>query len=361
MTSRAIEGIDADQWSLTRLGTTGFIGGEAFYTISQAHPEIEWTSLVRNSDKGAKVAAQYPKVRLVYGDLDSASLIEEESRNADIVCHWANADHEGAAHAIVKGLASKSSTSYLIHTSGTGILLYKDIDSNTYGEASSHVYNDWDNLSDVTNLPDHAPHRVVDKIILQAGTEHADKVKTAIVCPPTIYGRGRGPDNPRSHQVPELTRCTIQQGHGFHVGAGKTYWSNVHVQDLAQCYLKLVEAAINGGKPATWGPEGYYFTENEDFVWGDVSQWVATEAKKQGLIKDDKVQSFTKEQADGLTTWGSAMWGANSRARAVRARKLLGWEPKCASLKDTIPKTVAYEAQRLNTEPGHAAKAAGEA
>lgn len=214
----------------------------------------------------------------------------------------------------------------------------------------------------MTSLPDHAPHRIVDKIVIDAGTAHADKVKTAIVCPPTIYGLGRGPDNQRSHQVPELSRATIEQGHGIQVGAGKTYWTSVHVQDLSQCYLKLVEAAINGGKPATWGAEGYYFTENGDIVWGQVSKWVAAAAEKQGLVQDDKVVSYSKDEANKLTTWGSALWGANSRARAIRARKLLGWEPTMPSLEADVPRTVEVEAKRLGKgPPGHAAKAAGDA
>lgn len=41
--------------------------------------------MVRNSDKGAKVASQYPKVKLVYGDLDAVDVIEEEAKKADIV------------------------------------------------------------------------------------------------------------------------------------------------------------------------------------------------------------------------------------------------------------------------------------
>jgi hypothetical protein len=41
--------------------------------------------MVRNADKGAKVAASYPKVRLVYGTLDSVGLLEEEAGKADII------------------------------------------------------------------------------------------------------------------------------------------------------------------------------------------------------------------------------------------------------------------------------------
>ena len=67
-------------------GATGYIGGDALYAIAKAHPEYEITALVRNSDKGAKVAQEYPKVRLVYGGLDDAELLEKEAAAADIVC-----------------------------------------------------------------------------------------------------------------------------------------------------------------------------------------------------------------------------------------------------------------------------------
>lgn len=41
--------------------------------------------MVRNAEKGAKIAALYSKVRLVYGSLDSIELLEEEADEADII------------------------------------------------------------------------------------------------------------------------------------------------------------------------------------------------------------------------------------------------------------------------------------
>lgn len=41
--------------------------------------------MVRDSNKGALVAASFPKVRLVYGSLEDTALLEEESSKADIV------------------------------------------------------------------------------------------------------------------------------------------------------------------------------------------------------------------------------------------------------------------------------------
>ena len=76
-----------DPWLTTRpsTGATGYIGGDALYAIVEAHPEYEITCLVRNSDRGTAVASQYAKVKLVYGSLDDADLVQVESKKADIV------------------------------------------------------------------------------------------------------------------------------------------------------------------------------------------------------------------------------------------------------------------------------------
>lgn len=66
-------------------GTTGYIGGDALYAIIQAHPDYEVACLVRNSDKGAQIASQYPNVKLVYGSLDDVELLQGEALKADIV------------------------------------------------------------------------------------------------------------------------------------------------------------------------------------------------------------------------------------------------------------------------------------
>ena len=66
-------------------GATGYIGGDALFHLVEAHPDFEVACLVRNSEKGAQVASLFAKVRLVYGDLASEQLLEEEARKADIV------------------------------------------------------------------------------------------------------------------------------------------------------------------------------------------------------------------------------------------------------------------------------------
>ena len=279
-----------------------------------------------------------------------------------VPCHLdcANADNENAVNALIKGLAASTAEGpgFYIHTSGSALLFVADIDRKTYGEKSNKIYDDWEGIGEVTSLPDHAPHRKNDMNIINA---NGLKLKTAIVCPPTIYGPGRGPGNQRSHQIPELARSVLERKEGFQVGAGKNFGPHVFIHELSDCYVKLVEAAVEGGGRATWGKEGYYFVENGEFIWGNISRDVTKAAHKLGFISSDHVVSISATEADGLAWWGSALWGANSRFRSIRARKLLEWIPEKGQkdLHDDILEVVNAEAKSLGLVLSHAAKVAG--
>lgn len=58
-------------------------------------------------------------------------------------------------------------------------------DDKKLGEWSDREYNDWTKVEDLTGLPDDAFHKNVDNVVLSSGSQ---SVKTAILCPPTIYG-----------------------------------------------------------------------------------------------------------------------------------------------------------------------------
>jgi hypothetical protein len=208
-------------------GTTGYIAGDALSVLHSKHPEYEYTALVRTKDKATLVEKAYPQVRTVLGDLDDSELLQQEASRADVVLRSSQScllyvhadlsidaadasDHEGAAKAIAAGIVkghSKEHPGYWLHTGGTGILTWEDSESDRLGEWSDKEYNDWTAVEDLTNLPDSAFHRNVDKIVIEAGEKHSDVLKTAIVCPPTIYGAFGSQPSMR----PQLTRCRSRQ------------------------------------------------------------------------------------------------------------------------------------------------------
>lgn len=238
--------------------------------------------------------------------------------------------------------------------------------NNAYGETSNKVYSDVDGIDEVRGLiGKYASSRLVDNFILNL-SKSSSGPKTAVVFPPLIYGRGRGPVNQRSVQVPELAKATLQRRGAIQVGKGQSIWSNVHITDISQIFVQLVEKAVQGEEGDFWNENGLYFAENGGLVrkldfqkyictllthtqqtFHQISQSIAQEAHKLGLVDSLSVAELTHGQADELSGHAGILWGTNAREEAQRARKLLGWSPSGRSLTEEIPAAVEVEKERL--------------
>ncbi|KAL3294501.1 fumarylacetoacetate hydrolase [Colletotrichum asianum] len=328
---------------------TGYIGGDFLYAAYHAHPEWSFSALVRNQEKAAILRDAFPNIRPVLGDLDSTDVLREEASAADIVLHFADCDHEESARAFIEGLKLHSAErpGWYIHTSGTGILTVEDGRAKTCGTHRTKVYDDWDGVSELLNLPDDAFHRNVDKIVTDTIALPSKNFKTAIVCPCCIHGPGRGPGNTKSVQVYTLATTVLKRGQGVRIGDGENIWHQVHIQDLSNLYLALAEAAVSGGGKATWDDEGYYLAENGSFSWGDVERAVAQAAFEKGLIKTSELDVLDWDGTDKVDPASPYKWGSNSRGLATRARKCLGWKPVQPKLMDLIGDIVELQAKDL--------------
>ena len=65
---------------------------------------------------------------------------------------------------------TKGKPGYWLPTDGSGILTYEDSDKGVYRNKSDKVYDDWDGVEELVNLPDHSFHREVNKRVLDAAT-----------------------------------------------------------------------------------------------------------------------------------------------------------------------------------------------
>ena len=268
-----------------------------------------------------------------------------------------SSDHAGSANAIAKGLIqghTPERPGFWLHTGGAGILTYFDSEvKKVFGELDPKVFDDYDGVDELVNLPSAAFHRNVDEIVLNTGTAHADSVKTVIICPPTIYGEGRGPTSGRGRQVYELASFILEQQYCPRIGKGLSRWNNVHVHDLSEVFELLVQAALHGSRrndPEIWGARGYMLTENGEHAWGKLSENIGHEAHKQGYLKGNtpELRDWSIDEAvNSPAGFEAASWGMNSRGAATRAHKVLGWKPNKPSLNDEIPIIVRYEASRL--------------
>ncbi|EIN13348.1 nucleoside-diphosphate-sugar epimerase [Punctularia strigosozonata HHB-11173 SS5] len=311
-------------------GTTGYIGGTVLDTLIKAHPDWSYTVLLRNVP--AIFAERYPHVRIVHGDYSSADVILAAASQADIVIHSGNSDDEPSIKAIIAGLLTRNEASYLIHLSGTGII--DDwIEGTHLGEFNPKVWSDIDDIDAITSMRDDALHRNVDKIIQEAAVAHPDKLKTAIICPPCICGKGRGPGRTQSVLLPVLRTESLRRGAPFYYGSGANMRNWVHLDDLMQVYLKLVEAAAAKGGNATWGKEGYYFTTTHETSHLELAVEVGKILHAKGLISSpDPIQISLDEVDSLLPDWGIPRLGryviaGNSRTQPDRATKFLNFKP----------------------------------
>ncbi|PYI09774.1 NAD dependent epimerase/dehydratase family protein [Aspergillus sclerotiicarbonarius CBS 121057] len=329
-------------------GASGYIGGDVLYALKSAFPKCEYTALLRDQEKANTISKAYPDVRIILGDLDSSSLLEEQARGADIVVHAASSNHIKSAEAIARGLTApeRSNPGHWIQISGASVLSIPDIEKKAFGEASANVYNDLEGANELRNLiQQYSPKRIVDNFILSLSP--ANRPKTALIFPPIIYGRGRGPINQRSIQIPELARVTMQRREGVQVGKGESTWSNVHVSDVSSIFVKLVEKALQNEDGELWNENGLYFPGSGALSFGAISARVAQEVKNLGLADSTSVVEISHAEADSLTPHGGVLWGTNAQQVAQRARQYLGWVPAGRTLEEEIPATVLAEAEKL--------------
>ena len=163
-----------------------------------------------------------------------------------------------------------------IQISGASVLSISDIVNGTFGKANDKVFSDVDGADEVRDIiQKNSAKRVVDNLLI-----NTTGPKTALVFPPIIYGQGRGAVKQRSVQIPELSRVAIQTRKTIQVEKGEAAWSNVHISDVSDIFVKLVEKALQGEEGSFWNRDGLYFPGNGMIVsWDDchTTQTVANE------------------------------------------------------------------------------------
>jgi len=283
-------------------GAAGYIGGSVAHRLLAAGHAVR--GLVRKPEQAAGLAAL--GITPVSGDLDDSGLLTDEARQADAVINAASSDHRGAVQALLQGMSGSGKA--FIHTSGSSV-----IGDDARGEAQSENVFDEDTplIVDAAKQPRHA----IDNSVLAAA---ADGVRSVVLCNTMIYGEGAGLHT-RSVQIPTLVQQARNSGVVRLVGRGLNRWSNVHIDDVSALYALALAKAPAGA---------FYFVENGEASYAEIG---AAIARRLGL---GPAQAWSLEQA--AAEWGEGAarftFGSNSRVRARRARRELGWAPQHGSV-----------------------------
>lgn len=287
-------------------GAAGYIGGSVAAALLKQGHEVE--GLVRSEARAAAVEAR--GITPLIGTLDDADLLGEAACRADAVVDAANAEHAGSVEALIAGLAGGGKA--LIHTSGSSI-----VGDLAGGEATDRVVDE----DTAFDPPPGRVHRVEIDQRVRTAADHG--IRSIVIAPSLIYGAGRGV-NPHSIQIPWLIALARKAGVPRHIGPGENIWSHVHIDDLVSLYLLALEKAPAGA---------FYFAEAGEASIRDTCLMIA---RMLGLPEHTEAMTLAEASAEWGEGAAAYTMGSNSRVRAARARRELGWVPEGPSLADEI-------------------------
>lgn len=294
-------------------GATGYIGGSVSAKLMAAGHKV--VGLTRSDEGAAKLKAL--GIEPLVGSLISLDLLADAARGVDAVINAANSDDPFAVEAILPVL--EGSGKPFIHTSGSSIIADR-----AAGSASNLIFHE---DTPYKSLPERQGRLAVEQLVLSYGQRG---VRSCVIRPTLIYGTGLGLHK-HSVQVPRMLKLAIDKGKALHIGPGENIWSNVHIDDVTDLYLLILEKAP---------PGSLFYAEN-----GECSMRAVAQAISRLLGYGGKTESWP--MAEALKEWGisaHATFASNSRVSALKARKMLDWKPSRPALLDDI-ENGSYRAQ----------------
>jgi nucleoside-diphosphate-sugar epimerase len=138
-----------------------------------------------------------------------------------------------------------------------------------------------------------------------------------------IYGRSTGV-NPHSIQVPKMIAVAQKLGGAKYIGRGENVWSNVHIADLVELYLRVLDDAPAGA---------FYYAENGENSLRDIADAISRLLGFGPRAESIPLAAACAEYGEPATLYSLA---SNSRVRAVRARRELHWAPHRGGLLEDI-------------------------
>lgn len=297
------------------------------------------TLLLRDASRAATYAAAWGiRVHTVlYDGLDDIKGTTKAASQHDLVINMTLGFHDASAQALLSGLALRKAETgrevYMIHLSGASNLSDQPI---TGAYIETHEFDDiTDDVYEYERMrnslrPYH--QRTTELSVIDRGLELG--IKTLVMMPPLVFGKGKGLFNRASVQIPIYVEAALQHGQAVMIGDGNGELDHVHVEDLAVLYAIVVNEILeDGGARLPQGKKAILFASNGRHTWEEVAQRVAYAWKG-----DDRVASISLEEAakvfksyvdlvggEDLTELELGLC-SNSRSVASVARSL-GWEP----------------------------------
>jgi nucleoside-diphosphate-sugar epimerase len=295
-------------------GASGYAGYYAALRFAAAGHRV--TGLVRDPERPRLNVLRTNEIALLTGDASQPAAFREELVRSDVIVHAmldkANPlETDRALFAVLAALPQHAGTRRrFIYTTGNSIFGKIDVP-----------------LMDESTEPDPA-HALAYRRTLEREALALPNTSVVVVRPGFMYGNDGFKSGCR------YWFSMAAWGDAVFRGDRTKGWSWVHVDDLADAYLRVAEAGsvVDG--------EVFHLADDLRPRAVDVMQACLTAAGYAGAIRFDE-----PIPADPFGTW----FDQNEFITSAKARRVLGWIPRHSGVLENMP--AAYEAWRVTQRP----------
>jgi nucleoside-diphosphate-sugar epimerase len=276
-------------------GGTGYIGSAVSLQLKKAGHDVQ--ALVRNKDKASVL--QGAGVKLVQGDLANPAGYAAAAYGVQAIVHCAS--DSGPQHVELDRKSIQNARELLhgrvgatfIYTSGIWVL----------GDTAGAVADE----STSTNPAQIAAWRPAHEQITLGLSKEG--IRAVVVRPGIVYGGARG-------GIPaSMFGSALKQGAAQMIGEGANHWPLVHVEDLAELYVRLVERAPAGSI--------FHAADASTHTLREIAEAASRAAGKGGKVSAlplDKARQSMGPFADALAL--------DQKLSSEKARTELDWRPR---------------------------------
>ena len=276
-------------------GGSGYIGSAVCLRLKKAGHDVQ--ALVREKKKGAPLQAA--AVKLVEGNLSEPAGYAAAAYGVQAIVHCAQDAGPNSVELDRKTIANARELLHgrvgatFIYTSGIWVL----------GDTGGATFDE----SHPTNPAKISAWRPAhEQLALDMAKEG---IRAVVVRPGIVYGGSRG-------GIPAmLFGAAAKQGAAQIVGEGANHWPLVHVDDLAELYVRLVERAPAGSI--------FHGTDASTHTLREIAEAASRAAGKDGKVTTlplDKARSTMGPFADALAL--------DQKVSSEKARTELDWRPR---------------------------------
>lgn len=276
-------------------GATGYIGSAVAAAFARTGHEV--FGLARSPEKASRLAAS--EVQPVFGALDEPASYRDAASSCQILIHCAaepSARHWDLHKLTLETLLDVAVLSRrprkLIATSGVWV----------YGDTGESLVDESSPLDPplfVNPRPD------ADDSVLKA---NGGNVSTLVIRPGCVYGGAGG-------LTGDWFKTASEEGAARIVGDGGFRWSMVHVQDLADLYVRAAESLLSG--------EIFNATDRSRFTVLECARAASQAAGASGRVEPLPL----REAARTLGPYAECLT-LNQHVDSSKAVRLLRWTPR---------------------------------